>query len=104
MKTSKWERSKKYVLAAAIKLAEEKNYLTFTRKELSDYARIGINAIDYYYADGIEGLRNELIEEAIRTNNTAVLAQAVVLKDKRVKRISNILINEIAEHIRNAKV
>lgn len=69
--------TKERILAAALKLAAESHYASITREKVAASAGYTPAAVNYHYGT-MDGLRDAVVQEAIRSGNLRVTAQAAV--------------------------
>lgn len=61
------------ILAAAVKLAAKVGVYKITRSAVADAAKVAPGSVSYHF-DGMDGLINAVVEEALRTYNWPILA------------------------------
>ena len=88
------------ILTSAIKAAEEKGYLKFTREDVEQVAGVSGALIQYHF-NTMEELRTAVREETIRTENVKISAQLIgwkpeflrgfpTLRDKTLRYIEEV--------------
>lgn len=80
------------ILSAATLLAREGHYHHISRADVAERAMCGAGTVNLYFGD-MEGLRDAVVAEAVRTGDTDIIAQAIVSKHpavagKRVRVVS----------------
>lgn len=86
-KRMKPEVRKESILAAALKLAEEKGYTNITREQVAAVAGISGTAVQYHFHT-MSNFRQQLMQYAVACNCLAVVAQGLVMNDKQAKKAS----------------
>jgi AcrR family transcriptional regulator len=71
------------ILAAAVTLARTDHYHRITRGDVAERAMCGAGTVNLYFGD-MEGLRDAVVHEAVRTGDTDIIAQAIVSKHPAV--------------------
>lgn len=74
------EQRKKQILETAIFLAEKKGYQNFTRQEIADKIGISPSYVNFYF-NTAKIMKEAVLNEAIRTENLRIVAQASLTKD-----------------------
>lgn len=69
---------KKEILEMAISIAEEKGYLHFSRQSVADRIGISPSYVNFYF-NTADSLREAVLEEAKRSENLKIIAQACVV-------------------------
>ncbi len=69
---------KKQILETATSIAEEKGYLHFSRQSVADRIGVGPSTINFYF-NTADSLRDAVLEEAKRSKNLRIIAQACVV-------------------------
>jgi len=69
---------KKQILETAMTIAEEKGYLHFSRQSVADRIGVGPSTINFYF-NTADSLREAVLEEAKRSENLKIIAQACVV-------------------------
>lgn len=76
------------MLDAGIELATERGIRSITRDEIATRSGVAFGLINKYFEGGIEQVRVELLQYAIRTNNLQVIACAIVENIDGVNKLS----------------
>jgi len=71
------------ILSAATHLAREGHYHRISRADVAERAMCGAGTVNLYFGD-MEGLRDAVVAEAVRTGDTDIIAQAIVSKHPAV--------------------
>lgn len=71
------------ILHAATHLAREGHYHRISRADVAERAMCGAGTVNLYFGD-MEGLRDAVVAEAVRTGDTDIIAQAIVAKHPAV--------------------
>lgn len=71
------------ILAAALQLAAESNYMTLTRNAIARAAGVSGPAVQYHFGT-LAQLQNEVIRAALKQECLPVIAQGVLAKDTRI--------------------
>lgn len=71
------------ILSAATLLAREGHYHRISRADVAERAMCGAGTVNLYFGD-MEGLRDAVVAEAVRTGDTDIIAQAIVAKHPAV--------------------
>ena len=69
---------KKEILKTAVSIAEEKGYLHFSRQSVADRIGISPSYVNFYF-NTADSLREAVLEEAKRSENLRIIAQACVV-------------------------
>lgn len=77
------DERKTTILAAAVSLARETHYHRVSRADVAARAECGAGTVNLYFGD-MEGLRDAVVAEAVRTGDTDIIAQAIVSKHPAV--------------------
>jgi AcrR family transcriptional regulator len=86
------------ILEAALALAEEKGFQSFTRDEVAERVGCAMGSINYHY-ETMKQLRRAVMGEAIKRENLIVVAQGMVANDPRAKRAPEELRRKAVEHM-----
>jgi len=78
---------KQQLLEISLELAEEIGYRKITRQLIADRAKISVSLVTYHFKTMIY-LKKLVIQMALKQNNKSVIAQAILMNDPLVKRIS----------------
>lgn len=78
------DKRKQEILKAALSISVKYGYNRVTLGQIAERADTTRGNI-YYHFGTIKNLRREILREAVRTKNTAVMAQGVLFKDPVVK-------------------
>lgn len=71
------------ILSAAMTLARADHYHRISRADVASKAGCGAGTVNLYFQD-MEGLRDAVVAEAVRTGDTDIIAQAIVSKHPAV--------------------
>jgi len=96
-------KRRKQILHAAVKVAEKTGYLKVTRDEVARRANVSQGLIQYHF-NSIDELRGEIIAEAVKEENVAVIAQGLGNVDAAALDASDVLKEKAFEYIRRARV
>lgn len=88
---------KEHILNSAIELAETEGYNNISRDAIAEKAGITGSLVSQYFT--MSGLRIELMEQAVNTENLTVIAQGIINKHPRIKFISEALKKKAIKHI-----
>lgn len=72
---------KKDIITAALKVAEDSNYLTLTCQNIAAEAGCARSSVIHYFGTMVQ-LRRSIIRAAIKEENLTVIAQGLVSNDK----------------------
>lgn len=79
------DATKTSILAAAVDLAAEHGYQTFTRDQVAALADVAQGAIHYHFGT-MNQLRRAVMGEAVRTSNLRIIAMGLVANDPRARK------------------
>lgn len=68
------------ILQAAVNVAEKKGYRHFTRNAVAERAEISGSLVQFHFHT-IQLLKDEVLKEAIKTENLRIIFQACAIKD-----------------------
>lgn len=80
MQTMK-QTTRTHILKSCLALSAKEGYRTITREQIATHADVPPSLVSYHLGTMIE-LRRHVMREAIHTENLAVLAQGLIIKDK----------------------
>lgn len=89
------------ILAVAMKLAETKGYQNLTRNEIAGVAEVATGSVTYHFKS-MRKLQAAVVTEAIKTENLAIVSQAVVARHPLALKCSQALKDAVARLIRSA--
>jgi AcrR family transcriptional regulator len=75
------------ILNAAVNLAEMYGYREITREMIAKKANVGLGTVNLHMGT-MHHLRSTIIRHAVRTNNKAIIAQAIIAKEPYIKRLT----------------
>lgn len=91
---------KQLILEAAIKLSVKQGYNTLTRDRIAEEAEISSPLVSNYFPT-MRDMTNAVIRAAIDRQIMAILAQLIILKDRRIKSLSEDTKRKVTQYISN---
>ena len=82
------QKRKEQILNAALILAEKTNYIQLTRKSIADEAGCSEASVTKYFGT-MTKLKRSVVRAAIVKEILAIIAQALVTKDRHVMKADN---------------
>lgn len=79
------EDRKRQIVAAACRIAAKQGFTHVTREAIADSANVSVGLVSHY-CGGMDGLRKAVVDEAVRTKNVKLIAQALLVQDPAAKR------------------
>ena len=86
------------IAKAGLSLAEKQGYRLIRRDDVAVKAGVSIGLVTHYFG-GMEGLREAVVNQAIASNNLAVMAEALVAQHPAMSEISADQHNAILSYI-----
>ena len=86
------------IAKAGLALAAKQGYRLVRRDDVAEKAGVSIGLVTHYFG-GMEGLREAIVNQAIESNNMAVLAEALVAQHPAMSEISADQHNAILSYI-----
>lgn len=78
---------KQQLLEISLNLAQEIGYKKITRQLIAERASISVSLVNYHFKTMVY-LKRLVLQMAIKRNIKSVIAQAIIINDPLVKRIS----------------
>ena len=75
------QTTRTHILKACLALSERQGYRNITRDQIATKADVTPSLVSYHLGT-MEAMRRCVMREAIRTENLAVLAQGIAIKDR----------------------
>lgn len=91
---------KQIILEAAIKLSIKQGYNAITRDEIAKEANISSPLVSTYFPH-MQDVENAVIKAAIEREIIAILAQLLILKDRRIKSLKADTKRKVTQYISN---
>lgn len=75
------EERRQQLLVLAVKLAEKHGYKNITGPQVAEAAGLRSHGLIWHYFGTVEALRGEIMGHAIKTGNSEILLQGLVVRD-----------------------